>query len=155
MVCFCPQIFRFHGIHTLAFPPHTPRCYEAILFSLCMQPTAHSLFPLCSPESQATVCQSTYADWRVQISYFIFGVFRYLSDITMLSFSLKRKAVNIQALWVVAASDLHVLHVHTYTKKHIYISAGSTASHSVLALQENSSPPQKGMGYIHYSQIPL
>lgn len=42
-----------------------------------------------------------------------------------------------------------------FTNMHIYLSAGSTASHAVVALLENSSPPQKNVWAIQMNSLGL
>lgn len=135
-------------LHTLAFPPYILLVlWSNIIYFL------HAVYcfsHLCSPECRAAVCKSTYADETTiiccfQSPNFIFGAFRYLSD----------KSFQIFIWYVPLFPEEERAHSLPTTNMHIYLSAGSTASHSVLALLENSSPPQKDMGYIYYSHIPL
>lgn len=136
---------KFHGTLTSVFPPYILLVlWSNMIFFL------HAIYCLFSTSSlPTTICKSTYVEETTtvccfQSSNFIFGS---LSVIAMF-LGLKRKAVNIQALWVVAALDICRM-CTLFTNVHMYLSAGSAASHSVLALLETSSPPQKGMGHIY------
>lgn len=153
-----PNCFKFHGIQTSAFPPYTlPMLWSNIIFIL------HAIFFSFSTSSLYTwiSCSCTSVNicwWRNNNLLFsepsIFGAYRYLSNITLFP-RLKRRAVKIQALWVVAASDVNCM-CTIFINTHIYLSAGSTASHSVSLLFWKTAVHRKNVrGKIYYSHIPL
>lgn len=99
-------------------------CYEAILFSLCMQSTAYSQPPI---SLQLHVSEHMSSKYRQEVAAFRAPLSR-------------GKAVNIEALRNCGSCR----HIFTNTDK--YLSAGSAASRSVLALLKTSSHRTKLWG---------
>lgn len=122
----CDVLPHFLSFMGCSYQPFTLVYYISdamMMFFSWLQSTTYSLLPLSSSESHVAACWSTnVAEQKNNFLLSDFWVFRHLSDVTVLL------CINIHALWV-------ELHVHTLTNMHICHSAGSVASHSVLALQ--------------------
>lgn len=104
-----PPFVKFHGMQTSTFPSYILLVIWSNFLSACYLLLTLSFLFAHLNLMQLYISQHMLMKQQKKCCFqspnLIFGAFRYLTDITMF-LCLKRKAVNIRALWVVAALDI-------------------------------------------------